>query len=187
MQFSTECAWGVSQIFPSDSTCWKWSKEATVIHPWIEMVVIEMLPFSFCDKHVMGKYFSVGTISVPTLRKYTQNIGKMGEEKMAWLVCDKIALVVDGWPSGDFHYFSSFGIFPYENTGGYCRCLLRFSTVEHEWNMHADEHIQFSYFCFTCLRNLLALSSPWSVTILQRAKQLKQKLQSLQLAARATN
>ncbi|RLN05773.1 hypothetical protein BBJ28_00024862 [Nothophytophthora sp. Chile5] len=80
----------------------------TDIYRWVEWVVMERLPFSFCERRLARQNSKMSHISETTLNRY---IYEHVEGKITALLPDKFGLVLDGWTSGGRHYVAIFAVY----------------------------------------------------------------------------
>lgn len=83
----------------------------TEIIRWIEWVVEERLPLTFCERRFVRQNARMGSISAKTLASYISSLYDRVQGEIRALLPDKFALVIDGWASGGRHYVAIFAVF----------------------------------------------------------------------------
>ena len=95
---------------PIDSFVIQPSEKAKSIYGWLEWIVEDNLPLSFCEKPTTRKKTNLAKITVKTLKKYAnllvEKVKKDIESKLK--KAKRFGLVIDGW-SLDSHHFN--GVF----------------------------------------------------------------------------
>lgn len=123
-----------------------WPKKTCGIHGWLEMVVMMMLPFSFCDNPLARVHMRRDSMSTNTLMKYLTSVTQIIERKIAVLLLDMFALVFNGWTSGSTRYLDMFVSNALLGSPGALYVLLAFSSMDEEESMSADEHMHITTF-----------------------------------------
>ena len=78
----------------------KVDKESQKIFSWIELIIMENLPFAFVEKELPRKFAKYGPISKYTLMKYMDQLGYECEGVLKDLIPDKFGISFDGWDNG---------------------------------------------------------------------------------------
>lgn len=117
-----------------------WSSKTKQLFAWLDLIVMGLLPFSFCDKPCITRNMREPSIAVNTLKKYMIALTTLVESKISDILPDKFAVVLDGWSAGDTHYIAIFATFPQRPGPGFRRFLLAFSPMGDETRLDAAEH-----------------------------------------------
>jgi hypothetical protein len=89
----------------------KVDKKTYNIYKWIEWVVVENLPFSFCEKKLTRENTSRDTISRTSLMKYLDCLSWEVEGILKDILPEKFGMLFDGWDDGNStNYFGVFVI-----------------------------------------------------------------------------
>lgn len=75
-----------------------------------------------------------------------EHIPRHLEEKIAFMLPEKFALVFDGWSTHDTHYVAVFETYPLDVTDYFLSVLLALSPLQRESNQSVDEHVVFIRF-----------------------------------------
>ena len=78
----------------------KVDKQTEKIYSWIELIIMENLPFAYVEKELPRIYSKFGPISKYTLMKYLDQLGYECEEILKNMIPDKIGISFDGWDNG---------------------------------------------------------------------------------------
>lgn len=117
------------------------TKKDSNLFGWVDWIVSDLLPFSFCERPAARKYTRLSPIAVETLMSAINLLTVKVEEKIKKLLPDVFAVIFDGWSSGGSHYLSVFATWPDSNlSSGYSRALLAFTNLEDEENLGASSH-----------------------------------------------
>lgn len=89
-----------------------WTSKTKQLFAWIDLIVMGLLPFSFCEKECITKHIREAPISVNALKKHMAALTTLVESKISDMLPEKFAIVLDGWSAGDTHYIAMFATFP---------------------------------------------------------------------------
>ena len=131
-----ECANSGQEFIPLLYT----SDKTRQIFSWLEMVILTLQPFSFCENKVIGRHTKAPCIDVDTLMAYMDDLTTVVEKKLAKMIPDSFALVFDGWTHVSTHYLSIFATWGSNEETGYEVALLGLSPLENEETLSAVEH-----------------------------------------------
>lgn len=131
----------------SDSLLFVRNRRAVNTHSWIEMIVMELQPFS-CEKKYILRYVNVALISIDTFKKYITRLFNHVERKTAKALPLRFSLVFNGWSIADSHFLGILAIFLTQERSGtgfndYNFVLLAFSPLEDNFRLNADDQISF--------------------------------------------
>ena len=104
------------------------------IHGWIDWIVMEMLPISFCEKERTLKYTSLRPVSRKSMTTYITNLTKQVELVIRGLLPDKFGLVFDGWSKNSIHYVALYAVFGPTKR----QILLTFSPFQDEYDLSSE-------------------------------------------------
>jgi hypothetical protein len=107
------------------------------IYGWIDWIVAENLPFSFCEKQSTKKYAKLKSISVETVQKYMELLVVEVEHRIKKEIPDKFAIVFDGWSEDSTHFIGIFVSYLTEEKLPK-RHLLAFTPLLDESDLSAD-------------------------------------------------
>lgn len=111
---------------------------------WIEWILSENLPFTFCEKKMTRKYSNLSPLSVKTLKKYMLLLASYVEKKIVTQeLPNKFGLVYDGWTNKSTHFIALFAIYKCQNTKETKQVLLAFSPMFVETDFSAENHEAF--------------------------------------------
>ena len=148
------------------------------INAWLEIVVVNLLPFQIVKNEYFRKHVNCNHISVNTLKKYMTKLTNAVELKISASLPDKFALVFDGWSSKDTHYVSIFATYPSFCSSGYEKVLLGFSPLDDEEALNAENHVDFIKFVLgvfdKSMDNVVCLTGDNCATNLKIAKLVNQ-------------
>lgn len=130
-----------------------WPRKAQNIHGWLELVIMGLFPFSFCENQYAKRYMRPESITVKTYMKYMALLADVVEKKISNLLPNTFALVFDGWSCHDTHYLSIFATYPSSTERGFSQVLLAFSPMGDEEKLDANEHLQFTSFVLSLFGN----------------------------------
>lgn len=119
------------------------SKKAVQIHAWLELIILSLLPFSILNSDVLKRHIKYKPMTYHTFIKYMSRLTATVEKKIAKLLPNKFALVIDGWSSSGTHYLAVFATFASSNSKEYSSILLGFSPFEDETSLNADSHYEY--------------------------------------------
>ena len=130
---------GFSAVVPSQ----KVSRKGTNIFRWLDWVMMESLPFSFCDRELVRQNAVLEPISTDTLVRYVDLTLEKVEGKLADLLPDKLVLIVDGWSFNEVHHFAFFAKFLNAESNEILYPLLAVLPLQDEEDLSAESHYQF--------------------------------------------
>ena len=111
------------------------------VFSWVEWIVMDLLPWSFCEKDTTRKYSRLEKISIDCLLQTMRRLQVVVEQKIRDLLPSQFAIMFDGWSSGGTHFLAVFAVFPDDtNDRGYNRVLLSFAPLEDEEHLDANSH-----------------------------------------------
>jgi hypothetical protein len=113
---------------------------------WVEWVVKDLLPFSFCEKRTTRKFSRLQSISVESLMNAMSRLTVLVENKIRKLLPDIFSLTFDSWCSGGTHFLTVFALWrdPSE-VNGYVRAMLSFCPLQDEERLDSDSHKESIY------------------------------------------
>lgn len=115
-------------------------------HDWIDLIVTELLPFSFCKKEKVRKYVKMNSICTVSLKKSMLTLRDKVTEKIKFELPNIFALVIDGWenPNGD-HIVAIFASYEIYKDGLYIskRPLLSVSTLNTPTTENSKSHADY--------------------------------------------
>ena len=121
----------------------KVSREGTSFFRWLEWVMMESLPFSFCERELFHQNSALEPISTDTLVRYVDLTVEKVEGKLAELMPDKFVLIADGWTFNEVHYFAIFAQFLNAESNEILYPLLAVWPLQDEEDLSAESHYQF--------------------------------------------
>lgn len=83
-----------------------YNKKGNNIFKWINWIIEDNLPFSFCEKETTKKYTNLEPISVDTLMKYIRLTTQKVEKIVADGLPNRFGVIIDGWKEGTTHYIA---------------------------------------------------------------------------------
>jgi hypothetical protein len=117
------------------------AKKDTNLFSWVEWIVKDLLPFSFCKKPTTRKFSLLDAISVESLMKAMTQFTVIVEQKVKHCLPDIFSLAFDGWSSGGTHFMTVFAMWPDQTQEkGYSQAMLSFAPLQDEEHLDADSH-----------------------------------------------
>lgn len=116
------------------------------VHDWIDLIVSELLPFSFCKKENVRKYVRMGSICTVTLKKYMLTLRDKVTEIIRSELPSLFSLVVDGWENPNHQHvvavYATYGIYK-DGVFLIKRPLLSISTLNKPTSENAQSHAEY--------------------------------------------
>lgn len=125
------------------------SKKSNSYYGWLDLIINELLPFSFVEKPIARKHIKHDPICLNTFMKYMKKLTVHVEHRLSNILPEKFALVFDGWSAGQTHFVGIFASFPDSSENGYAARLLAFSPMGDESSLNSAEHYGFMTFVLT--------------------------------------
>lgn len=122
------------------------SEKSQAYFGWMDLIINELLPFSFVERPIARKHVKHDKICVTTFMRLMRKLTVHVEQQVAKLLPEHISLVFDGWSAGNTHYVAVFASFPANNLEGYSVRLLAFSPMGDESSLDSAEHQEFLTF-----------------------------------------
>lgn len=118
--------------------------KAKDIYQWMNVIITQNLPFSFCDQQVVRDFAQPDPICRNTLTRYMKGIMDQMVEKLKAEFKDKLlGLLFDGWSDGaGNHYVGVFLVYAGPSGDAIYR-LIAVAPLLDETHLDADEHIEF--------------------------------------------
>jgi hypothetical protein len=108
---------------------------------WVEWIVTDLLPFSFCEKPTTRTFCRLESISTESLIQAMRKLQISVENRIRDLLPSLFDIMFDGWSSGGTHFLAVFAVYPDPKmTQGYNRALLSFAPLLDEQHLNADSH-----------------------------------------------
>lgn len=110
------------------------------IYGWIDWVVSQNFPFSFCENAINRKYTKLKPISTETLMKYMDLLVIEVEQHIRRELPERFAIVFDGWSEDSTHFIAIFAVYIKEIEGKATKAqhLLAFTPLLDETDLSAD-------------------------------------------------
>ena len=116
-------------------------KKDMKLFSWVEWIVKDLLPFSFCEKATTRKFSRLENVSIEGLMQSMQRLQVQVENKIRKILPSQFAIMFDGWSSGGTHFLAVFALYDdASHNDGYNRALLSFAPLADEEHMDADSH-----------------------------------------------
>jgi hypothetical protein len=116
-------------------------KKNTNLFGWVQWIVSDLLPFSFCERPMTRKFTRLSPISTESLLQAMNDLTTKVENKIRKRLPSVFAVMFDGWSSGGTHYLSVFAVWPdSKSSHGYSRALLSFTPLVDERDLSAQSH-----------------------------------------------
>lgn len=123
-----------------------WPKKARDVMAWLELIILGLFPFSFCENKVVRKHAKPESISLNTFKKYMLSLTEVVEKKISEALPEQFAIVFDGWTVNSTHYVAVYATYSSSNDCGYERVLLSFAPMGEEETLTASEHVEYLEF-----------------------------------------
>jgi hypothetical protein len=83
-----------------------YDEKSANIFKWLEWIIMDELPLSFCEKELTKQYTSLMPISTNTIKKYLNRLCSAVENKIKthFTMCSHYALMFDGWTENSTHF-----------------------------------------------------------------------------------
>ncbi|CEG36243.1 Tam3-transposase (Ac family) [Plasmopara halstedii] len=121
-------------------------KKETNLFNWIQWVVEDLLPFSFCENSNTRKFTKLEPVTVKTLKLNMSHLSELVRNKIRNLLPSQFAIVFDGWTDCSTHFLAVFAVFPdKDQQTGYNKALLSFFPLADETSLDADSHHESIY------------------------------------------
>lgn len=121
------------------------SERAIEYYSWLEWIIFQKLPYSFCEKALTRKYTKLKSISTKTLKKYIFLVVDEVTSILKKTLPDYFTLMFDGWTCDGtgVHYVAVYAIWSDPGTGSVKRFLLACSPLLNEEDYSAASHIEY--------------------------------------------
>ncbi|RLN96724.1 hypothetical protein BBJ28_00019689 [Nothophytophthora sp. Chile5] len=98
----------------------RWIRQrAKNMHGWMDWVITNNLPLSFCENPVTRRYTSMTPVCVETLRSAMDSVTHAVEAKIRVEMPDQFGIVIDGWSHASEHYLAVFACYEIDGIGQY--------------------------------------------------------------------
>ncbi|KAE9303034.1 hypothetical protein PF008_g22328 [Phytophthora fragariae] len=81
------------------------------VYRWVEWIVVDKLPFSFCERPNVRANTKLSKINRQTVKIYVVDIADCVEARMKRDLPSPFGVVLDGWTHGGRHYLAIFAVF----------------------------------------------------------------------------
>ena len=106
------------------------SDKAKNIYEWIEWIVDDNLPFSFCEKKTTRDKSKLKKMTIKTLKKYMSLLMEEVKTNIKSQLPPSFGLIIDGWSIGSDHYSGIFLVFFYEKLQEVTEFMLSCNVAE---------------------------------------------------------
>ena len=93
---------------PMDKFVKQPSPKAKNIYGWLEWIIEDNLPLTFCNKVTSKKYANLNSITTKTLKTYMRLVNNYAFKKIRERAPKSFGLIIDGWTIGSEHYYAIF-------------------------------------------------------------------------------
>ena len=123
----------------------KVSEKALNYYGWLEWIVNQNLPFSFCEKPLTKRYTKLEPISTKTLKEYLFKVVEEATAALKKTLPEKFIIMYDGWTADGTgtHYVAVYAVWTDSSTGSVKRFLLSCQPLLNQEDYSAQSHIEY--------------------------------------------